>query len=189
PPSAAPLESLSIAPSDPVQVGPRATQRLVVTGRAVDGREQDQTRSVQFESLTPGVVTVDAAGTLRPVADGAGTVQVRSSSDKTAQVQVVVRNVASQDPVSFAHDVVPLLTKIGCNMGACHGAQHGKGGFKLSLFGFEPDQDYKSIAQDAEGRRVVPSSPSDSLVLLKPTLSIAHGGGKRIEVDGLLYNT
>lgn len=83
--------------------------------------------------------------------------------------------------VSFRNDVEPLLTKLGCNQGACHGAQHGKGGFKLSLLGFESEFDHTAIVKTAEGRRVTPFAPEESLLLLKPTLTVSHGGGKRIE--------
>ena len=73
------------------------------------------------------------------------------------------------------------MTKLGCNQGACHGSQHGKGGFKLSLLGFEPEPDYTAIVKSAEERRVTPFAPEESLLLLKPTLTVAHGGGKRME--------
>ena len=90
-------------------------------------------------------------------------------------------------PVSFRNDVVPLLTKLGCNQGACHGAQRGKGGFKLSLLGFEPESDYVAIVKSAEERRVTPFAPEESLLLLKPTLAVAHRGGKRLEDDSPAY--
>ena len=89
--------------------------------------------------------------------------------------------------VSFRNEVVPLLTKLGCNQGACHGSQHGKGGFKLSLLGFEPEVDYTAIVKSAEERRVTPFAPEESLLLLKPTLAVAHGGGKRMEADSPAY--
>lgn len=183
-----PLQSISVTPGDLVLIGPRATQRLVVSGIHADGRERDWTRSAKFESLTPNVVTVDESGVLRPVTDGEGVVRVRAGSDLNAEVRVIVRDIASQQPISFANHIVPLLTRASCNMGACHGAQHGKGGFKLSLFGGEPDADYSSIAKEAEGRRIVMASPDDSLVLLKPTLTTAHGGGKRLDIDSPTYN-
>jgi hypothetical protein len=85
--------------------------------------------------------------------------------------------------VSFRNEIMPVLTKLGCNQGTCHGAQHGKGGFKLSLLGFEPDPDHTAIVKSAEGRRVTPFAPEESLLLLKPTLAVAHGGGKRLEPD------
>jgi Protein of unknown function (DUF1553)/Protein of unknown function (DUF1549) len=96
--------------------------------------------------------------------------------------------VSSGSPaVSFRNGVVPLLTKLGCNQGACHGGQHGKGGFKLSLLGFEPDVDFTAIAKSAEGRRITPFAPEESLLLLKPTLAVAHGGGKKMEIDSPAY--
>jgi hypothetical protein len=89
--------------------------------------------------------------------------------------------------VSFSREVVPLLTRAGCNAGACHGAQHGRGGFRLSLFGFDPDFDRREIVQSAEGRRVVPSDPERSILLLKPTLQMEHGGGERFGTGSREY--
>src|SRR5256885_2129047 len=90
-------------------------------------------------------------------------------------------------PVQFSRDLVPVLTKAGCNQGACHGAQHGRGGFRLSLFGFDPAFDYAQIVQSAEGRRVVVSDPERSILLLKPSLQMEHGGGERFKVNGREY--
>ena len=89
--------------------------------------------------------------------------------------------------ISFRNEVEPVLTKLGCNQGACHGSQHGKGGFKLSLLGFEPEADYTSIVKSAEQRRVAPFAPEESLLLLKPTLAVAHGGGKKMEAGSPSY--
>ena len=82
---------------------------------------------------------------------------------------------------------MPLLTKLGCNQGACHGGQHGKGGFKLSLLGFEPDVDFTAIVKSAEERRITPFAPEESLLLQKPTRAVAHGGGKKLDVDSPAY--
>jgi hypothetical protein len=89
--------------------------------------------------------------------------------------------------VSFRNEIIPMLTKLGCNSGACHGSQHGKGGFKLSLLGFEPEADYVAIVKSAAGRRIAPSVPEESLLLLKPTLAIAHKGGRRLRDDSAGY--
>src|SRR5262245_6565102 len=72
-------------------------------------------------------------------------------------------------PVSFVNDVVPVLTKVGCNSGTCHGSQYGKGRFKLSLLGYDPDLDYRSICKDGRGRRVTRARPEQSLILRKPS--------------------
>jgi Protein of unknown function (DUF1553)/Protein of unknown function (DUF1549) len=85
--------------------------------------------------------------------------------------------------VDFTNDVVPLFTKLGCNSGGCHGKATGRGGFKLSLFGFEPTVDYEAITRGARGRRVFPAEPSRSLLLRKPLMQVPHGGGRRFAVD------
>jgi len=88
----------------------------------------------------------------------------------------------------FRSDVIPVLTKAGCNRGACHAAQHGQGGFKLSLFGFAPQDDYRSLVRAHRQRRISPIAPANSLILKKATLSIPHAGGKVIEPNSLEYS-
>ncbi|MFK7819139.1 MAG: S-layer protein, partial [Planctomycetaceae bacterium] len=83
--------------------------------------------------------------------------------------------------VDFENDVMPVLTRYGCNAGACHGKSGGQGGFQLSLLGFDPDGDYDIITKQAGGRRVLPAVPDKSLMLTKPAALIPHGGGRRIE--------
>src|SRR5687768_4203227 len=94
---------------------------------------------------------------------------------------------AADKPVEFTRQVEPILTKAGCNSGACHGAQHGRGGFRLSLFGFDPAFDYAQIIQSAEGRRTVLSDPERSILLLKPSLQMDHGGGERLRAGSPEY--
>ncbi len=89
--------------------------------------------------------------------------------------------------VSFTTEVVPTLTKLGCNTGGCHGKAEGQNGFKLSLFGFEPQDDYEYIAKEARGRRVFAAAPAQSLLLLKATGSVPHGGGKRLDTQSDAY--
>jgi hypothetical protein len=88
---------------------------------------------------------------------------------------------------SFRNHVLPVMTKMGCNSGACHGAAAGKNGFKLTLRGYDPELDYQTLTREAAGRRINKLEPARSLLLLKPTATIAHGGGKRFEVGSLEY--
>src|SRR4249920_650047 len=90
-------------------------------------------------------------------------------------------------PVHFANDVAPLLAKHGCNSAACHGKAEGQAGFKLSVFGFDPEADYQAIVRETRGRRIFPASPENSLLLLKSAGIVPHGGGKKLDVDGLRY--
>jgi hypothetical protein len=82
---------------------------------------------------------------------------------------------------------VPIFTKLGCNSGGCHGKASGQNGFKLSLLGFEPEVDYNALVKEARGRRLFPAAPDYSLVLLKASGGVAHGGGKRLEVGSDEY--
>src|SRR5438552_4083211 len=99
---------------------------------------------------------------------------------------LMVAPLASAD-VSFRNDVQPVLTRIGCNSGACHGAAAGKNGFKLSLRGYDPEADYYTLTRQALGRRTELLEPARSLILLKPTMSVAHGGGQRFKVGSPEY--
>ena len=91
-------------------------------------------------------------------------------------------------PVSFTDDVVPIFTKLGCNTGGCHGKASGQNGFKLSLFGFEPAEDYEYVVKEARGRRIFPAAPAQSLLLLKPTGAMPHGGGKKLDPRHPFYS-
>src|SRR5215469_3354325 len=88
---------------------------------------------------------------------------------------------------SFRNHVIPVLTRLGCNSGACHGSSAGKGGFKLTLRGYDPEADYNTLTRQSLGRRTNKLEPARSLLLLKPTMTIGHGGGKRLDVGSLEY--
>jgi hypothetical protein len=159
--------------------GPEAIQRLVVLAVTPAGKTTDRSAEARLDSLRRDLVRIED-GALRPVADGTAEVAVRVDNC-VVRVPVEVRKAKAPREVSFRNEIMPILTKLGCNQGACHGSQHGKGGLKLSLLGFEPQSDYTSIVKSAEQRRVTPFAPDESLILLKPTLAVAHGGGKRLE--------
>src|SRR5437016_13670906 len=91
---------------------------------------------------------------------------------------------ASPKTVTFEFDVQPLLTRFGCNAGACHGKSRGQNGFALSLLGFDPDFDHAALVREARGRRVSFAAPEQSLLLRKATGQMPHGGGKRFEAGG-----
>src|SRR5438876_7547246 len=90
---------------------------------------------------------------------------------------------ALRTEVSFRNDVMAVLSKAGCNAGACHGNKSGKGGFKLSLRGQDPDLDYLALTSDLSARHTNPIEPEKSLILLKPTTQVAHEGGLRFRAD------
>src|SRR5207248_5447218 len=90
-------------------------------------------------------------------------------------------------PVSFVRDVLPQLSRAGCNAGACHAKAEGQNGFKLSVFSYDPKSDYEAIVKAARGRRVFPSAPDQSLIVLKPTTALDHEGGRRFERGSELH--
>jgi hypothetical protein len=102
---------------------------------------------------------------------------------------VTVEDTAGRAPIAFAAEVVPILTKLGCNSGTCHGKASGQNGFRLSLLGFDPALDHDSLTRDARGRRIFPAAPEASLMLLKPTATVAHGGGRRLAPGTAEYET
>lgn len=93
-----------------------------------------------------------------------------------------------QRSINFTNQIVPIFTKLSCNSGGCHGKASGQNGFKLSLLGFEPDVDYTALVKEGRGRRLVPAAPEHSLLLLKATGQMPHGGGKRLEADSEEYD-
>src|SRR6266478_3676466 len=96
---------------------------------------------------------------------------------------VILPALAAAEEISFRNDVMPVLSKAGCNAGACHGNKSGKAGFKLSLRGQEPEQDYLTLTRDTFARRTNPLEPDQSLILLKATTQVPHEGGLRFERD------
>jgi hypothetical protein len=185
PPRAA-LQALIVYPKEIHLNGPRDLKRLIVLGNYADSRHWDLTRAAKFTTNAPDIARVDANGLIAPAKDGQAMITVQAGGLQ-ATVPITVKNAASDVPVHFAREVAPILTKAGCNQGACHGSQHGRGGFKLSLLGFDPAFDYPQIVQSAEGRRVVLSDPERSILLMKPTLAMEHAGGERLQAGSREY--
>src|SRR5688500_13954721 len=184
PPSGAPKE-LVVYPAKLSLVGPRDEQRLVVLGVWADGRKFDLTRTATISSASAKIATAER-GVVRPGGDGTTTLAVEANGAK-ATVPVTVEKFAVDIPVSFSREIEPILTKAGCNSGACHGASLGRGGFRLSLFGFDPAFDHSQIVGSNEGRRVVVHDPERSILLAKPSLVMEHGGGERLKQNGRDY--
>ncbi|HET6572356.1 MAG TPA: DUF1553 domain-containing protein [Fimbriiglobus sp.] len=181
-----PPQKLDVYPQQIHLTGPRDEQRLIVLGVWADGRRRDLTRAATF-AATATAATVDAAGVVRPVADGNATLTVAAAGAR-AELPVTVTKSQADTPVSFAAEVEPIITKAGCNSGSCHGSHQGRGGFRLSLFGFDPAFDQAQIVQSNEGRRVVVSDPERSIILAKPSLTMEHGGGERLKLNSREYD-
>ena len=186
--AAAPGTGLRVEPAEVQFAGNLDRVQFVVTAESDAGRMIDVTAQARFEVLSPALARISVSGRLAPIESGAGVVRVTYET-QTVDVPLVVSDAGSSRPVSFSEDVMPALTKAGCNQGACHGAQFGQGSFKLSLLGFAPEQDFPAIVREWNQRRVSIVSPADSLILKKAVSAIPHGGGRRMRVGSPEYET
>jgi hypothetical protein len=173
---------LAIMPPQTVLTGPRASQQLRVVQTDKARVTADATDAAKFASSNPAVATVDEAGLVQAVGDGEAMLTAMVNNRK-ATATIKVTGSKTPPPPSFRNEVIPIMTRLGCNSGACHGALAGKGGLKLSLRGYDPEADHFAITRQAFGRRVDLAEPARSLFLLKPTSAMPHGGGQRLEVD------
>ena len=164
-----------------------ARQQLIVTAVHADGTTADVTRDVAWTISDPAVLVVDSTGMSIPLADGDVTVTA-TQADKSVVARVVVSGFADPLPINFRNQIVPIFTKLGCNGGGCHGKSGGQNGFKLSLLGFVPEDDYEFLCKESRGRRIFPAVPGESLLVKKAIGRSPHGGGKRMENGSYEYN-
>lgn len=177
--------------------GPESSLQLLVTEFSANGQAIDRTFEARFALADPTVASIDARGRMEPLRDGQTTLQVEVSIGPTSGhatgdteklgVPVEIVGVNAPAPVSFRHDVIPVLTKAGCNSGGCHGKAEGQNGFRLSLFGFDAESDFQALVQQSRGRRIQPAAPELSLLVRKATAQLPHGGGQALLPDSFGY--
>jgi Protein of unknown function (DUF1553)/Protein of unknown function (DUF1549) len=158
------------------------------------GERSDLTSGITWSVEPAGVVEVDATGYVRPIGPGRARVKATftlntkvKQSSVVGEADVAVGN--APRPWDFGQDISPLLTRAGCNTGACHGRGDGQNGFHLSLFGYDPEGDHQALTRDLGERRLSSIHPESSLFLAKATGTIPHVGGPRIRVGSEEYNT
>ena len=178
---------LRLHPADVPLTGRNASQQLLLAdednGHAIAERRTNAT----YASSNPKVAVVED-GRVRAVGNGDAIITAKTPDGKQATAKVHVLKADVPDPPSFRNQVIPIMTRAGCNSGACHGALAGKGGFKLSLRGYDPDADHFVLTRQALSRRVDCSQPEKSLMLLKASRKIPHGGGERLVADDSDFN-
>src|SRR5215475_2706531 len=180
------LTKIEIVPASIPLTGRHSTQRLLVEGTFVDGHEEDVTSQAKISVNDTKVAIIDKNNSAVPQGEGLATINAVVGGHRAS----AALNVKGYDGVaawSFRNDVLPVMTKMGCNSGPCHGAAAGKNGFKLTLRGYDPETDYFALTHQALARRTETMEPAKSLILLKPTLAIPHGGGKRFDTDSPEY--
>lgn len=172
---------IHVYPADVQLTTARDRQSLIVQAEYADGITRDVTAEAKFTLANMDLATVEA-NVLRPKADGASELKVEFGGHAVT-VPVEVLNAAVDRPISFKLDVMPVFMKSGCNTGSCHGAARGKDGFRLSLFGFDPDGDHERLTREISGRRINLAIPEESLLVEKSVGAVPHTGGKRFDMD------
>lgn len=178
---------LTVHPDKVKLTGPDGRWQLLVDDTD-SGRAIDVTARASFRSLTPKVATVSEDGIVRSMSDGESVIEIIVDNRKTKTLVTVSGAKAARQP-HFENDVLPVLSRFGCNSSGCHGRAEGQGGFKLSIFGFDPEADIASLTEEGRGRRVSRTIPARSLLLLKASGGTPHGGGIRIRKNTAGFRT
>lgn len=196
--SAPKLLSLSLRPGAATLRGRDASQQFLLTGTYSDGLERDLSRQARFSLSDPRAARVDGRGQV--VALGEGEVRLTAAfGGRSVDGTITVLASAGTRPPGFALDLEGIFTRRGCNDSHCHGSVKGRGGFKLSSQAGNPREDHRWIVRGGtfqiysresagpENPRIRPEKPEESLLLLKPTLQVPHGGGRRLDPAGADY--
>jgi hypothetical protein len=178
------VESLRVFPAQVTLQTAKARQLVVVQAVYVDGITRDVSSQAQWSLANPALVRRDG-NTLWPAADGQTELKIEFGG-KSLTVPVSVEKAAQPREISFKLDVMPIFMKSGCNSGSCHGAARGKDGFRLSLFGYDPDGDLYRLTRELSGRRLDLAVPAASLVVEKSVGAVPHTGGKRFAPESEL---
>lgn len=172
-------DRLTVQPPSVELTGRRQRVQLLVTGHYPDGSRRDLTHVAALAVADRDVVDV-THGRVVPRGDGS-TRLTATAAGQRVQVPVQVRGFGDRGQVSFEFGLLAALSKQGCNSGGCHGAPSGKGGFRMSLRGYDPSLDVQTVIREQFGRRTNIVDPSASLLLRKPLMKVAHGGGQQLQ--------
>ena len=181
------LTKVEVFPADVALQSKRDRQSLVVLATYSNGVTRDVTTEAEYK-IADGKVCKIADQNVHPTADGKTEIAI-GFQGRTMKLPVTVKEAGKDRPVSFRLDVMPIFMKAGCNSGTCHGAARGKDGFRLSLFGFDPEGDHYRLTREFNGRRVNIAIPESCMVVEKALGEVPHGGGKRFEKESELSKT
>jgi len=174
--------ALDVEPKTITLAEPRASHQILVTGRYADGSRRDLTCFCDWRAIDANLLAITPRGLVTGRGDGTTQLEV-SAAGLQARVLVTIKNTGQSQPISFRREVMPVLSAAGCSDIRCHGAPSGKDGFRLSLWGFDPDLDYQQLTRDALGRRTNALDPDAGLILLKALARIPHVGRRRFVSD------
>lgn len=180
------ISSFQVDPPSLKLVGADSSIQLVVSGKGSNDRSFDLIPETQFSLVGDAVFQTSPKGRVTPLRNGTAQIQVTFRGEKKL-LPVEVSGFSENQPIHFTNDIIPVLTKFGCNSGGCHGKLSGQNGFRLSLLGFDPEMDFMTLVQEGRGRRLSPSAPERSTFLLKATGTTGHGGGRKIDPESDEY--
>ena len=186
PAAVAPQVNLSVFPETIKLDTGRDYQNVIAVVRRADDVTLDVTDTVQWTLANEKFAKLDGNQVV-PVSDGA-TELICKFGPTEIRVPVQITRSTEKLPISFEKDIVPILTRSGCNTGSCHGAARGKDGFMISLFGYDPAGDYNRITREIGMRRINLAVPEESLFLTKSTGKVVHTGGKLFDENSVYYN-
>ena len=181
------LTRLEVFPPDLNLTTARDRQLLVVQATYADGLTRDVTGEATMTLENPALVRREG-NTFWPASDGATTMSV-AFGGQNLTIPVKVAESTTSPPLSFRLDVMPVFLRAGCNTGSCHGAARGKDGFRISIFGFDPEGDHYRLTREMPGRRINLAVPADSTLLQKTIGAVPHTGGQRFTPESEMYRT
>jgi hypothetical protein len=177
--ASAQVTTLAVYPPEVNLSTSRAKAAFIVQATYADGITREVTSQAAIRLASPAVCKLER-NQLTPLADGVTDLVVEFGG-RAVVLPITVKDAKADRPISFKLDVMPIFMRSGCNVGGCHGAARGKDGFRLSLFGFDPDGDHYRLTREINGRRINLALPAESLLLEKATGKVPHTGGKRFD--------
>lgn len=176
--------------ADPATIqlrGPNARQLILIHGKTADGQTVDLTRRAKIDSANPAIASLTQA-TVYAQKNGTTVLSVEVAGHKT-QIPITVQDAHLPRRFNFENDIIPILSRHGCNSAGCHGKAEGQNGFKLSVFGFDPPADYDALTKESRGRRLFFPAPEHSLLLRKASGGVPHGGGVILKEKSVDFET
>ncbi|MCC2668741.1 MAG: Bacterial Ig-like domain (group 2) [Armatimonadetes bacterium] len=185
PAAAGKLLKVTVHPDKLTLSGGGVSQRFLVFGHYAGGRMRDLTATAKVAKA--GTAGIKIEGNRVSALSNGPAKLIATVGGLSGEMAITNQDINAPADWSFANEIVPVFTKAGCNTGGCHGSPSGRGGFRLSLFGYEPVYDYQQLVLERSGSRVNKNQPSQSLILAKATMKVPHGGGLRFKEGSEFY--
>ena len=180
------IQSLEVNPQSVKLDNPFAYSQVVTMAKLNNGQIIDATRDAKVE-VQGDAIKISQSGLIEPIKDGNAILNFEINGQK-ASISVQVTGQSKKFEPDYVRDIMPVVSRMGCNQGTCHGSKDGKNGFKLSLRGYDPIYDIRAFTDDLGARRVNVAAPDSSLLLLKATGAVPHEGGQITKPDSNYYN-